>query len=300
MEKITWTAGIKSHKQYTLEEFADYYKFTTELVETDFEPNRNIHDIFYDHLKLRESKMVEVLYSGGMDSEFTLLSCIKNNVPVTAITMRIFIKGILLNVIDIYYAEKFCREHNIKQVFFDLDAVDFFESGQYLHYLTPYKLAMPHIASHMWLIEKCHSFPIIGGDWPWVQIHKPVKMLSPFKLVFSSYERFMKDNGIPGIGNMISHSFESSYYFMEKQIQHCDLTETTFHTIVFLKEKMYTDIKPRIKSYGWENCPNKLFNLFKYQQELNRQIKPVVPFIKWGTKIKNLIQSDLVENNTFI
>ena len=54
----------------------------TELLDVPFESNRNITDIFNDHLSIRQTKYVEVLYSGGLDSELVLLSCLKNKIPV--------------------------------------------------------------------------------------------------------------------------------------------------------------------------------------------------------------------------
>ena len=168
----------------------------------------------------RQTKYVEVLYSGGLDSELVLMSCLRKNIPVKAITLLIRINGMILNTHDLYYAEKFCREHDVPHTILELDAVEFFQSGKFYDYLTPYYISEPHIATHMWLIEQCSHFPIIGGDWPWVQTHKIDKILSPFKLEFSSYERFMQDKGIYGIGNMISHSLESSYKMIDLHIQY--------------------------------------------------------------------------------
>jgi hypothetical protein len=90
-----------------------------------------------------------------------------------------------------------------------LDTEELFDSGKYLEYLLPYNITEPHVASHFWLIEQCQSYPILGGDWPWFQKHK--KVLSPFRLAYSMYEKYMHSKGIDGIGNMIGHSFESSY-----------------------------------------------------------------------------------------
>lgn len=293
---LKWSTGLDNFKTHTL----DGSEFTTILGDRNFEPNRKIDDIFYDHLSQRDSQKVEILYSGGMDSELALASCIRNKIPVEAMTMVIKIRGAVANVVDLYYSEKFCRENNIKQNFFYLDAIDFYESQKYLEYVEPFNITEPHVASHMWLIEQCSYYPVIGGDWPWVQAHKEQKVLSPFKLAFSGYELFMKVKGINGIGNMISHSYESCYHFMKKHIEEYQAGNDTFHTVPFMKYRMYELSEPRIKSYGWEDCPANVFNIMKYKIELLKRLGSPRSKIIWGEQTKLLLNTNLTENTLFI
>lgn len=292
-EILQWSTGLNGYKKHTL----DNNDFTTELTECQFESGRSVDAIFNDHLVDRPSSPVELLYSGGLDSELVLMSLLRNKIPVEAMTMVITIKGAILNVVDLYYSEKFCRENNVKQNLFYFDAVDFYESGKYLEYALPFRITEPHVPSHMWLIEQCHNYPIIGGDWPWLQTEK--KILSPFKLAFSSYERFMESKGIPGIGNMVSHSFESSYHFIDQHLKEHKKGNDTFHTVPFLKHKMYGLSEPRIKSYGWEQCPVDLFNIVKYRVELLKKIGSSKSNIIWGEQISTLIGSTTNSNNLF-
>jgi hypothetical protein len=292
-ELLQWSTGLNGYKKHIL----DSNHFTTELTECQFEPGRNVDDIFYDHLVNRPNSPVELLYSGGLDSELVLMSLLKNKIPVEAMTMVITVKGAILNVVDLYYSEKFCRENNVKQNLFYLDADELYNSDKYLEYLLPYNIIEPHVASHFWLIEQCHNYPIIGGDWPWLQVKK--KVLSPFKLAFSSYERFMQSNGINGIGNMISHSFESSYYFIKQHLKEHEKGNDSFHTVPFLKYKMYGLMEPRIKSYGWEDCPTPLFNINKYKIELLKKLGPQYSEIKWDKQISDLINSTTNTNSLF-
>lgn len=291
---IEWTTGLGDFKKHTL----DGSSFTTTLSETEFVPDRNVDAIFSDHLS-DCSGTVEILYSGGLDSEIVLASCLRNKIPVEAMTMVIKIRGAIANVVDLYYSEKFCRENNVKQNMFYLDATEFYESGKYLEYLKPFQITEPHVASHFWLIEQCQNFPVVGGDWPWVQAHKDKKVLSPFKLAFSSYERFMTSKGISGIGNMISHSYESCYHFMKKHIKEYELGNDTFHTVPFMKYRMYELAEPRIKSYGWEDCPSNVFNIMMYKINLLKLIGAPKSKIVWGDKTKQLLNTDTTENESF-
>lgn len=288
MSKILrWETGLSGYKKHTLES----NHFTTELTECQFEKGRNIDNIFLDHLVNRQTSTVEILFSGGTDSELVLMSCLRNKIPVEVMTMVIQFKGISINITDLYYSEKFCRENNIKQNLFYLDAEWLFDSGKYLDYLLPYNIREPHVASHFWLIEQCNNYPILGGDWPWYQKHKNV--LSPFRLAYSNYERFMHDKGISGIGNMISHSFESSYKFIELQKQYDD------DIVPLLKQKMYGLDSPRLRSYGWEQSLSSIFNINKYKIELLKELGPQYENIKWGEQISKLIDSTDNSNSLF-
>jgi hypothetical protein len=296
---IEWTVGLNGFKKCTLELDTPIHNFTTEILDVPFNDNRSITDIFNDHLSVRQTKYVEILYSGGLDSELVLLSCIKNNIPVIAITLIIKINNMIVNTHDIYYAEKFCRNNNITHKLVELDADKFFENGNHLPYLSPYYIIEPHIATHLWLIEQCSYFPVIGGDWPWVQTHNENKILSPFRLEFASYERFMLDKGINGIGNMISYSLDSSVKLMKIHLD----TRLEGETLSSFKSRMYQTIYPelesRIKSHGWEQHKTHNFNLSIYKMNLFKNLKPTLHKIKWNNTIKTLLNTSVNENEKF-
>ena len=121
---------------------------TLRVQEQEIHENRSIYTVFDDLLSIRQTETVEVLYSGGLDSELVLHVCKHNNIPVKAITMRLIAKGITINMVDMYYSTKFCREHEIEQKIVDLNVTDFYASGDYLRYLDPYEITEPHIATH--------------------------------------------------------------------------------------------------------------------------------------------------------
>lgn len=301
---IEWNVGLDNYKKCTLEVGSPSNIFTTELLDVPIETGRSITDIFNDHLANRQTKYVEILYSGGLDSELVLLSCIKNNIPVIAMTLIIKVDGMIINTHDLYYAEKFCREHNITHKLIELNANKFFENGIYLDYLVPYYITEPHVATHFWLMEQCDYFPILGGDWPWVHAHLENKIISPSRLEFSSYERFMKDKGINGIGNMIGYSLEASYKFIEMHIDNYIPGETDSNFKSRMYQQMYPELEPRMRSYGWEHHRNKtnLFNISNYKMELIKKVRPdsnQIHQIKWNKIIKTLLNASVNENDKF-
>jgi hypothetical protein len=304
---IEWTVGLNGYKKCTLEINEGKNKFTTELLDVPFDPNRSITDIFNDHLSVRQTKYVEVLYSGGMDSELVLLSCLKNNTPVIAMTLVIKIDGITSNTHDLYYAEKFCREHGITHKLVVFDANKFYENGDHYKYLMPYYIIQPHIASHLWLIEQCSSFPVIGGDWPWIHNNRKTtdNVISPFRLPHASYERFMWDKGINGIGNMISYSLDASCNLITAHMDKNTLGESLSVFKTRMYQTIFPDLEPRITSHGWENnlfpeiINTTRFNLTPYQRDLINKLNPTAHHVKWNNTIKTLINTSLNENNKF-
>lgn len=110
---LQWETGLNGYKKHT---FVNNH-FTTELSECQFEKDRNIDNIFLDHLVNRQTSTVEILFSGGTDSELVLMSCLRNKIPVEVMTMVIQFKGISINITDLYYSEKFCRENNINKIY---------------------------------------------------------------------------------------------------------------------------------------------------------------------------------------
>jgi hypothetical protein len=296
---IEWDVGLNGFKKCTLELGENSHKFTTELLDVPFENNRNITDIFNDHLSNRHTKYVEVLYSGGLDSELVLLSCIKNSIPVIAMTLVIKIEGLIINTHDLYYAEKFCRENDITHKLVELDADKFFQNGKHLSYLSPYYIIEPHVATHLWLIEQCNYFPIIGGDWPWAQVLKENKVLSPFRLEYASYERFMTDKGIHGIGNMISYSLESSIKLIETHLNNHLPDESISNFKSRMYQTMYPELKTRLKSHGWEKHKTSKFNILTYKIDLIKQLKLTNSYIKWNNTIKTLLNTSVTENDKF-
>ena len=296
---IEWDVGLNEFKKCTIILGEHSNKFTTELLDVPFENNRNITDIFNDHLSNRQTKYVEVLYSGGLDSELVLLSCLKNKIPVIAMTLVIKVEGLVINTHDLYYAEKFCRENEIVHKLIELDGNTFYQSGRYLDYLTPYYITEPHVATHIWLIEQCSYFPIIGGDWPWSHTHIENKILSPFRLEFSSYERFMTDKNIHGIGNMIGHSLESTCKLIQIHLDNHIGGESVSNFKSRMYQTMYPELTPRLRSYGWEHHKTKSFNLINYKIELIKQLKLTNSHIKWNNTIKTLLNTQADKNDKF-
>lgn len=298
--KKEWAYGLDNYRECVLEITDKHQHFNTTLIEKEFDPDRTIDQIFHDHVAHRQTRKLEILFSGGSDSIMVLSSCIRNGIPFEVITMDIRLDGLTINHRDLYCSEKFCREHGIPQKIITFEAREFFDSGKHVEYLLPYNVIEPHVAAHMWLIEQCSSFPIMCGDWPWVQTHVPEKVLSPIRSDYSVYDSFMRDKGISGVGNMIGYSFESTYYFIKKQLEFQDPVINEI-TIAKMKQRMYGLDDARFRSYGWENMPGRIVDFIRIKLDLlkRQNIQKVTHNVVWGDKIKQLLNTPYTQNDKF-
>jgi len=279
-----FTTGIDNYKDNTISPKT----YTLELLDTET-TDRNINQVFFDNLSIRQTKTVEVLYSGGLDSEAVLSSCTINNIPVRAITMKLTVNDCIINTHDLYYSEKYSREHNVEQKIVELDVGKFFENGDYIRYLDPYCITEPHVATHFWLLNQCTGFPVIGGDyrWPWHNL----KILSPQRYEYSWYDRYMIDNRIDGIGSMLDHNIDSHRLLISK---HMELYNDSIHggndvKISQLKKNIFESLglgifEKRLRSYGYE-VNRHVFNKDKYKVELIKRYGVCKPIVKWNNII---------------
>lgn len=307
---MIWYTGKENYRKLTLELKSkpnldwpelggDFNHFTMEILDKPLIPFNNVIEAFAYNME-GANLPVEVLYSGGVDSECVLVSCLKNNIPCVAITMRLMFRGAPVNTHDLYYSEKFCREHNISQTIVDLDVENFFTNGDHKKYLEPYYLRQHNVASHMWLIEQCSRYPIVGGDYTWPLLNGADRIYSPHRNEFQFYDVFMKDNGITGIGSMMNHSLESNVFFIKNHIELCNedpenVGGDLLH-IKTLKERLmdrlgFGSLENRYKSYGWEMLDHykKWFDVIPYNKELLAKYNYTTNTIKWNTILGDLL-----------
>lgn len=307
---MIWYAGKENYKKLSLELLVnpntdwpelggDFNHFTLTLLDKKINSFKNINEAFAYNLE-GANLPVEVLYSGGMDSECVLISCLQNNIPATAITMRLMFRGAPINTHDLYYSEKFCRERNIPQKIVDLDIEKFFTNGDHKRYLEPYYLRLNHVATHMWLLEQCDRFPIIGGDYSWPLLETNQRLYSPHRNEYQFYDIFMQDNGISGIGNMMNYSIESNMFFIETHVKLFtedpdniggDLLRIKTLKLRMMERLGFGKLEDRHKSYGWEMLEHykKWFDVVPYNKEFLKKYNYTENTVVWGDQLGSLL-----------
>lgn len=298
-ENRVWYAGDRGFQKMSFVPGSPNNTFTIEIAELEERPFNSIHEVFADHLK-NATLPVEVLYSGGLDSECVLLSCVQQNIPVIAVTLRILLKGCALNVIDLYHSEKFCRAHDIKHVVIDLDINKFVDNGDYIKYIDQYQNANLSAMTILWLIEQCHSFPVFGGDYTWPLLNVGKLEFSPRSYSHSIYDAFMQDKSIPGIGNFIGYSTESNRRFLAEHVKIYNRQGNLDNLKVQMLENLgFGKLEPRFKSNGWDLWNGQKHNLdiSIVENQFAKIANPTTNIIKWGKGLADMIGGVPGENS---
>lgn len=295
----TWTYGLNEFKKCSLEiNEGQPNKFKTTIHEEVIDTKTPVDELLRQHIN--SHRKIEILFSGGLDSELALHVCRKFNLPVVAKTLVLKSKDMILNTHDLYYAEKYCREHNIQQDLIVLHIEKFFDNGKFLDYLKPYYISEPHVASHFWLIEQCDSFPVMGGDWHWVQKHKYIlnPVLSPIRLDYSCYDTFMADSGITGVGNMMGYSYNAVYRFIKLHVENYLENSHVSEVKVNMFNHIF-DFEPRLRSYGFERIPKTYFDIEACKKECVNLFGETTHEIIWGQQVADLIETTVYRNDKF-
>jgi hypothetical protein len=306
-----WYTGKDNYQKNThIINYEDkLHQYELELLEdVPIEEDRDIYSIYGDFLTQRQTKTVQVLFSGGLDSELVLHVCLKNKIPVEAVTMRLIAYGITLNTHDLYHSKEYCRNNNIKHIVIDLDVIKFFETGKHFEYLDEYLIYGPHVSTHFWLFEQCTGFPVLGGEytWPWAG-KGDVAIVSPIRYQFMQYDRFLKDRNIHGIGNMQGYSFESNALLTSTHInylkQHPE-NKLDELGIIRLKQGIHQSLgnikaEPRPRSFGWEHVNPTVFDIKGQLAILKERYCDTTNLIKWGPRFAKILGSELRSNSRF-
>lgn len=283
--KVSWYEGIDDYKLHTFEVGDNSSKnlHTVELLDKDVE-EKPIDELIVDVLNIRQTKIVDILFSGGIDSELVLRTCLRHNIPVTINTMAFIYNGAIINTHDMYYSTKFCRENNLQHNVLTLDVGKFFENGDHLPYLVPYNNSIPHVATHYWLFEQMVNFPVGGGDYSWPWEHKPI--ISPHRYDYNCHSRFFKDKGIHGVGNLLNHSLSLNIAMMKLHKKYYKET-VLFKTDIF-SNAGFGPMEPRFRSYGWEKVTSEL-KYDMYTIDLIKRVGVNTSTIIWNNKIAEVL-----------
>ena len=287
-----WFDGLRNYKQHTIihkEHFIDY-----KLIISGDIPNHSFEDTILCNLEGNQLP-INLLYSGGIDSEFVLVMLKKLSIKFDVVTMKLVYDNIIINTQDVYYSDKFCRHNNLRQKVITLDCKKFYESDDYKKFIMPYSINSAYLASQFWLLSELDGFNIIGGNYFWPHFEKKNPVLSPMTYGSNFHQKFMDDNNIRGIGNMLSHSYAINYMLIQEHKKF--IVKAQKIDAKKIKGKVYknlsqSNLELRNISHGWEN--KDIFNVTKFDLP-NNLYKHCQ--IVWDENIRNLLETNLYENH---
>lgn len=143
-----------------------------------------------------------LLFSGGVDSQAMVLSFLKAEICPRIVILRYPDKaGGYFNSDDIDSAELFLKKYpQISEVrFFDLDILNFYESGQHGIYADKYKCSSPQLTVHMWAQDLINEPCLLSWNIPNIYTYRSRPAILTPNYKFFSYARFLETSHKAGV-----------------------------------------------------------------------------------------------------
>jgi hypothetical protein len=118
--------------------------------------------------ELRNGKL-NILYSGGIDSEFALSIFLDMGIPITPVIIKL---NPDYNIHDLEYATKFCQDKNIEPVIIDIDFDWFVESGLLLSIAKETNCNIYHRSATAYAAKQLDGTVLLGDGEPYVKLQK--------------------------------------------------------------------------------------------------------------------------------
>ena len=158
---------------------------------------------------------VNIMYSGGIDSEIVAEVCKRYDIPhrlhFTAMTHN----NKIYNKVDYRNAIVYSKKIEIHYLEFG----KFFDSGDYINYATQYRTNSPQLACHLKVAKDIGSNVVFGGDAMSLVITRPNTEpgFLPTSIGHLCYDNLIAEIG--GIANMASASYSIVIKFLRIQFQ---------------------------------------------------------------------------------
>lgn len=166
---------------------------------------------------------LNVLFSGGADSEIVVRSFVAAGIPIRVSVLR-FHDG--LNQHDIRYALDYCGQAGIEPDIIDLDLLRFWET-ELFDYAELSHSVSPQFCTTMWLCDQVDGVPIIGGGECFLAVESfdeetesaaaPAAGARWFlweREKVASWYRFFMRTGRPGLGGFFQYTPELLWAFL--------------------------------------------------------------------------------------
>jgi hypothetical protein len=170
-------------------------------------PKRKVGTYFQETLLTAEyinatrTGEIQVLYSGGLDSEYVARILLHLGIKFTPVIIQL--KNVKDNTIyndhDTVHAFKFCEDHNLKPLIYDLDFDRFVSSGQWRDIAESIECCAVAIPATMYVASQLDGFTILGNDPPYIKYQDGKWYLQELQYIHSilRYYKKYKVNGCP-------------------------------------------------------------------------------------------------------
>jgi hypothetical protein len=134
------------------------------------------------------------MYSGGVDSEYTLNVFLSLGMDVTPVIVRM---NPYYNAHDFKYASDFCDSKNLKPLIIDIDLKKFVESGKILDIATAMRSSVYHYSTTAYAIGQLDGTVICGDGEPYINNQNGVWNVTMYEFDYALVN-YYRDHGIYG------------------------------------------------------------------------------------------------------
>lgn len=195
----TWFVNINPPKK----KVKTYYEETLEAVE---------------YLYANKTGKFQVLYSGGLDSQYVCEVLLKLKMPFDPVIIRLQGNdGTIYNNHDIKFAFDFCSVKNLKPIIYDLNFDKFYQSGKMLEIANSVSCCAIALPGTMFVASQLDGFTLLGNDPPYLRFEKnQVWVLEELQYIHSLL-RFYQKNNLNGCPFLLSYTPEMMLAFLLDQ-----------------------------------------------------------------------------------
>jgi hypothetical protein len=256
----------------------------------------------------RKGLPIDILFSGGKDSEITLRSFLEIKVPVNVH----FVDYDFYNMYDKRWATKICEFFNIKLNIHNLDIRKFWRSDECMQIANSSKSVSPQLISQQWLMSQVDGIPVLGSGECYTarsdiaiqkKIEKGHRNLNNVNWVLverekiATWYRYLISNNRPGIPGFFQYTPELMLSFLEDPIcqdLHSNITKgklsnSSSKSSICLKH--WPEVKKRYKKTGFENLRDEDYVLRtilmkkyeNYHYEYWSEVNELIEYLKGNT-----------------
>jgi hypothetical protein len=273
-----WFADRKGNKNNWIIEYGQCKKTVKSWREECILAAQRIYD-------QRQGLSIDLLFSGGIDSEVVLRSFIESKVSFKVH----FVKYGDHNIYDFEWVKKICDELNLKFIEHNLDIEKFWQSDDSLKIAEISKSISPQLISQQWLMSQVDGIPVLGSGECYVarcDIAKQKKIIPEDRILnkvnwvlierekIASWYRYAINTNRPAIPGFFQYTPELMLSFLQDNLM-MKLTNNQIKgklsnaTSKFQIYKSYwPELLKRDKHSGFENILDKDMILRKRLQEL--------------------------------
>lgn len=146
---------------------------------------------------------LNIMYSGGIDSEIVAEVCQRYSIPHKLHFMALVHKNKIFNDVDYRNAIEFSNNVEIHY----LDFYNFFGDGDYIEYAIKYKTQSPQLACHLKVASDIGNHVVFGGDTMYFYYNHDYQAIEFKTTSFGHFCYHFLVKEIGGIGNMANASY---------------------------------------------------------------------------------------------